>query len=99
MKKIILSFFILVLVFCGYVFADDENEEIIENSRLWDEIEVSVDTNKAPVLNSKAAVVVDRNSKAVIFGKNENEKRAMASTTKIMTAILVLENGDLSRNS
>ena len=30
-----------------------------------------------------------------MFGKNENEKRKMASTTKIMTAIIVLENSKL----
>lgn len=100
MKKIILIFFVLCLFWCGVVFADDEDEQIIDNSRLWDEIkEASVDANKIPILNSRAAVVIDRNSKAVLFRKNENEKRAMASTTKIMTAILVLENGDLSRNS
>lgn len=100
MRKIILVFFISVLFFCGVVLADDEDEQLIDNSRLWDEIkEVSVDASKTPVLNSRSAVVIDRNSKTVIFGKNENEKRAMASTTKIMTAIILLENGDLSRYS
>ena len=31
-----------------------------------------------------------------MWGKNENDKRAMASTTKIMTAIVVLENSNLN---
>ena len=55
------------------------------------------DNSEEPVLNSRAAIVIDRNSKTILFGKNENEKRKMASTTKIMTAILVIEHSDLSQ--
>ena len=46
-------------------------------------------------MNAKSAIVFDRKTKKVLWGKNENEKRAMASTTKIMTAIIVLENCNL----
>ena len=38
---------------------------------------------------------MDADTGRVLFGKNENEPMAMASTTKIMTCILVLENGNL----
>lgn len=55
------------------------------------------DNSEKPVLNSRAAIVIDRNSKTILFGKNENEKRKMASTTKIMTAIIVIEHSDLSQ--
>ena len=55
------------------------------------------DNSEEPVLNSRAAIVIDRNSKTILFGKNENEKRKMASTTKIMTAIVVIEHSDLSQ--
>ena len=34
--------------------------------------------------------------KKLYGGKNETEKRAMASTTKIMTAIVIIEKGNLS---
>lgn len=47
-------------------------------------------------INSRAAIIYDRKSKRVIWGKAENEKRPMASTTKIMTAIVVLENANLN---
>ena len=46
-------------------------------------------------MNSFHAIVYDRNSGTILFGKNENEKRKMASTTKIMTAIVVIENSNL----
>ena len=45
-----------------------------------------------PNLNSRYVAVFDRNSKEVIYGKNENKRVPMASTTKIMTAIILLEN-------
>ena len=47
-------------------------------------------------LYAQSAVLMDGDSGRILFGKNEQEVRAMASTTKIMTCILVLENTDLS---
>ncbi len=47
-------------------------------------------------INSRAYVVLDRNSNTVLVGKNEMQKRKMASTTKIMTATIIIENCNLS---
>ena len=47
-------------------------------------------------LNARSCIVLDRTSKKVLFGKNEYNKVKMASTTKIMTATIILENCDLS---
>lgn len=44
-------------------------------------------------LYSAGAVLMDADSGRVLFGKNEQEMYAMASTTKIMTCILALEMG------
>lgn len=43
-------------------------------------------------LHSEAAILIEENSGQVIFNKNSNEKMYPASTTKIITALLVLEN-------
>ena len=48
-----------------------------------------------PTINSRAAIVYERSSGKILYGKEENKKRKMASTTKIMTAIVVLENANL----
>ena len=45
-----------------------------------------------PTLMSLSAVLIDGDSGRVLYGKNENDIRPMASTTKIMTCILALEN-------
>ena len=41
---------------------------------------------------AKGAVLIDAKSGRVLFGQNENERFPMASTTKIMTALLALES-------
>lgn len=46
-------------------------------------------------LYSQSAVLMDADSGRVLYGKNEDIKRPMASTTKIMTCIIALENGNL----
>lgn len=43
-------------------------------------------------ISAKALCVIDSNSKRKLYNKNENQKLAMASTTKIVTALTVLNN-------
>ena len=47
--------------------------------------------------DAASAVVLDMASGVLLYKKNENERRSMASTTKIMTALIVLEYGDLQK--
>lgn len=47
-------------------------------------------------LNALSACLLDAESGRVLYGKNETDRRAMASTTKIMTLIVTLENADLN---
>ena len=47
-------------------------------------------------LYAQSAVLMDADSGRILFEKNGREARPMASTTKIMTCILALEEGDLS---
>ena len=44
---------------------------------------------------AKGAVLIDGASGRVLFGQNENAMFPMASTTKVMTTLLALENSDL----
>ena len=46
-------------------------------------------------LSAVASVLMDADSHRVLYGKNEEKELAMASTTKIMTCIVALENGNL----
>ena len=48
-----------------------------------------------PNLISEAAILMDHKTGKILYHKNENEKMYPASTTKIVTAILTLENCNL----
>ena len=90
-KYIVVFILILLINIHSFSFAFLKEEE---TDYIWLEEEITnVSSNKVdePKLNSRCAVVFDRNSKSIIFGKNENKRVPMASTTKIITAIVLLE--------
>jgi D-alanyl-D-alanine carboxypeptidase (penicillin-binding protein 5/6) len=49
------------------------------------------------ILAAKSAALVDTYSGEFLFLKNENDRQYPASSTKILTALLVIEAGDLDR--
>lgn len=98
--KILLPFFLMMFI-TNYVFADDispldDNFDIYEVLEDAESIETNSSSSELPTINSRAYVVIDRKSNTVLVGKNENQKKKMASTTKIMTALIVIENCNLS---
>ncbi len=52
-------------------------------------------SSEALTVAAKGAVLIDGASGRVLFGQNENQRLPEASCTKIMTALLALENADL----
>lgn len=95
MKKIFYSIliFLLILINFSTVCADDVDNEV----DFEDTIEVTAsNVSELPKTNSRRYIVYDRISKSMIIGKNEDIKSAMASTTKIMTTIVILEKADLN---
>lgn len=98
-KKILAIFCIvcIVLMHSITIFADDDDDEEINQEELQElVVESTAKPSEEPNLNARAAIIYDRTTKEVIWGKNEDVKKAMASTTKIMTAIVVLEKTNLS---
>lgn len=94
-KKIIIVLLSVILMFPKIYVLGDEVEEEYTEDELTEVLEVGNEIDNEPKINSRAAVIYDRKSKKVIWGKSENERRKMASTTKIMTAIVVLENAKI----
>lgn len=91
--RICLCLFILIFSYIFPVYADDEDSENIDN--IFSFVDASSEIVTEPTINSRAAIVYDRTSGSILFGKSENEQRKMASTTKIMTATIVIENANL----
>lgn len=51
-----------------------------------------------PSISSNAAIAMDADNSVVLYNKNMNKKIYPASTTKILTAILAIENLDLDKS-
>ena len=49
----------------------------------------------SPQVSAKSFIIIDAVSGRTLCGENFEDKRAMASTTKIMTSIIALEKGNL----
>ena len=99
MKKIIsiFMFFIFISMFVYVSFADDIDTETLDvSTEINSFTDAYTEAIKEPDVNSRACVVIDRKTNSVLFGKNENTKKKMASTTKIMTATIIIEKCNLS---
>lgn len=55
----------------------------------------SEENNEPSNLYARAACLMDADTGRILYGKNEEQVMPMASTTKIMTLIVALENGNL----
>lgn len=79
---------ILTIVSYGRFLAEQkEHEQDRQVQETTQEI-----TDEPKELYAQSAVLMDADSGRILFGKNEDKVRPMASTTKIMTCILALEN-------
>ncbi|WP_041715751.1 D-alanyl-D-alanine carboxypeptidase family protein [Acetivibrio clariflavus] len=85
---------ILIVSFSTGIFADDFNEDYPLKEIFSIETSVSTDL-KPPKIEAGAAIVMDMKSGRVLYEKNAHARKAIASTTKIMTAIVALERGNL----
>lgn len=57
----------------------------------------STSTAGAPSVSASSAILIEADSGRVIFEKNADEQRPMASTTKIMTALVAIMNANPSK--
>ena len=91
--KFLLIFLVLVLLItitnCQSIsYADNLTDNSISNYTVPSQNNLS--------LYSEAGILIDSKTGKVLYGKNENVKMFPASTTKILTAIITIENCNLS---
>lgn len=97
LKKSIFILIILSTLFTPIIYADDQLiDSNLSSKELNETIETSINVETIPTINARHAIILDRNSKIILYGKKEKEICKMASTTKIMTAIVVIENANLT---
>lgn len=99
MKKLVYLTTIIIMLLSTNCYANiDDNENINLNQIKKEAVETSAETADEIKLNSKIGLIYDRNSKTILYEKNGLKQVPMASTTKIMTAIVVLENANLNNS-
>ncbi|GAU77438.1 D-alanyl-D-alanine carboxypeptidase family protein [Fusibacter sp. 3D3] len=78
---IIMPFLVLYIVISAITFAEGENDYTLTASDLV----------------AESAILMDQNTGQILFSKNENMPMYPASTTKILTAIIILEDLELTQ--
>lgn len=99
-KNTIFYLFICIFLFSTVSFADDISSDEDDTDTTNEIVSLTSEASTTPVddlkINSRSYIVLDRKSNQIIVGKNEFQKRKMASTTKIMTFLVVIENIELN---
>ena len=72
-------------------------EEIEKTKKVRREIEIKNLRGSIPQISAGRCIVIDPENDDVLFEKNADQRGAIASTTKIMTGLLVVEAGDLDK--
>ena len=85
MQKIIIYLSLIAIIFSNvhYVQGVEEDKKVVEATFAYPEV---------PEIDGEAAVLIDVDTGAILYSKNPHQKMYPASITKIMTALLAVEN-------
>lgn len=78
------------------LFEEDFDEIIVAEDKEIDDVDNTLVLDKLRV-NARCAIALDGTTKQVLFNQNGYEVVPMASTTKILTALVALNESDLDR--
>ncbi|MCI9365539.1 MAG: D-alanyl-D-alanine carboxypeptidase [Clostridia bacterium] len=98
MKKKLLYIFLTIIVFFTF-FSECFASEILENTQVTYESELGSPNIYDLNIASDCILMVEKETGDILYEKNAKAKMYPASTTKILTAILVLENCDLTETA
>lgn len=97
LSRPVIIFLLIILCFAGFYTGAVQKGASFEPEAVYPEetihIPATASTPESPLIHASYACVMDSSSRRILYEKGGNEKVPMASTTKIMTAILVLESG------
>ena len=83
-KKIIITLLLAFMVLANFNFVFSANTAEKQNKK-----------TDLPFISADAFIVLDNKTNKILYNKNETKKMYPASTTKILTALLTLENCEL----
>lgn len=101
LQKSVLAVILMTVIVLGLpaaVYADENDAEKLKKQSY----ETPADTDSltgwpaGPKIYAKAAVIMDMDSGAILYAKNADEKLYPASITKLLTALVAVENSDFT---
>ena len=100
LARILLSAFLTVFLFHNdYLTVSATAEELAAESEARKLLPVQSDEIEnwptGPQTSAQAAILMEANTGIILYAKNIHEKLYPASTTKILTSLLAMENGNL----
>lgn len=97
----ILGFFLLFFLTAYVLQQNNHDLAVISNSykvrEKFPPLVFLPNYHQGPLIKASTSVLIESKSGAVLYAKNEDLRRAPASTTKMMTAIVALEKGNLDQ--
>ena len=91
---LMIIYFILEMILGTVAMATEGNAYAEENLQYQ-----SLDENRNLKIYSEAAILIEKTTGEILYEKNAYDKKYPASTTKILTAILAIENCDLQEKA
>lgn len=79
--------FTIIIIITSFTLSILPVNASAESSNIWP---------KGPKVNAKAAIVMEASTGLILYEKNIHDKNYPASTTKLMTTLLALENSSLN---
>ena len=89
MKKIIILLFTFVYCFFSFSYV-----AALTNNKQDNSIDKNAKLTNGLAAKAKSAIMMEASTGKIIFKKNENERLPMASMTKMMTLLLIMDNID-----
>lgn len=102
LRKVLTALSMAFIFFCGNITAQAVNVVQVPASDINGVYNQSVDSNaiegwaQGPHIYSEAGIVMDIDSGAILYAKNIDAPHYPASITKILTALVALENNELT---
>lgn len=72
-------------------------DEVEKTKRIRREVEIRELRGPIPQISAERVIVIDTATDEILFEKNPDKHGAIASTTKLLTALLIVEAGDLDK--
>lgn len=89
--SLLIAFLLISSIFPTFAY-DEETSDDAETLSIIESLQASSTVSNEPDVHSAHIVAIDRNTNRILYEKSAFDKTPMASTTKILTSIIAIEN-------